>query len=131
MYTGFLRMRVSATVPGRKPLAYQYDSFIMLTGHSGRDCVGTLAYSILGFMQDHSSLPVDVSPEETAGQTVSQLGTNRVQTSAKDPAAVALGRRGGLLGGPARAKALSKERRKEIARKAALARWRKKLPAQA
>ena len=43
---------------------------------------------------------------------------------AKNPAAVALGRLGGLKGGPARARALSAERKSEIARKAALARWR-------
>jgi hypothetical protein len=41
----------------------------------------------------------------------------------KDPAAVSLGRRGGLKGGPARAKKLSAKRRSEIARKAAHARW--------
>ncbi len=38
----------------------------------------------------------------------------------KDPAAVALGRKGGK----ARAKALSAKRRKEIARKAAISRWK-------
>jgi hypothetical protein len=41
----------------------------------------------------------------------------------KDPAAVALGRKGGLKGGKARAKALSAKRRKEIAQKAAKKRW--------
>jgi hypothetical protein len=41
----------------------------------------------------------------------------------KDPAAVLLGRRGGLIGGKARAKTLTSERRKQIAKKAALARW--------
>jgi len=41
----------------------------------------------------------------------------------KDPAAVALGRKGGLKGGEARAKRLSAKRRAEIARKAAAARW--------
>ena len=44
----------------------------------------------------------------------------------KNPAAVALGRLGGLKGGPARAKKLTKEQRKEIARNAALKRWQKK-----
>lgn len=44
---------------------------------------------------------------------------------AKNPAAVALGRLGGLKGGKARAKKLTSERRKEIAKKAALARWKK------
>jgi hypothetical protein len=43
------------------------------------------------------------------------------ENEGKDPAAVALGRRGGH----ARAKELSKKRRKEIAKKAAQARWSK------
>lgn len=43
----------------------------------------------------------------------------------KNPAAVALGRLGGLKGGRARAEKLSKERRKEIAKKAAEARWKR------
>ncbi len=42
----------------------------------------------------------------------------------KNPAAVALGRLGGLKGGKARAKALSAQKRKEIAAKAAKTRWK-------
>lgn len=41
----------------------------------------------------------------------------------KDPAAVALGRKGGLKGGKARAAKLTPEQRSEIARRAALKRW--------
>jgi hypothetical protein len=41
----------------------------------------------------------------------------------KNPAAVALGRQGGLKGGKARAESLSPARRKEIASKAAAKRW--------
>ncbi len=41
----------------------------------------------------------------------------------KDPAAVSLGRRGGLKGGKARAARLTPEQRSEIARKAARTRW--------
>ena len=41
----------------------------------------------------------------------------------KDPAALSLGRKGGLKGGKARAKKLSAMRRKEIAKNAAAARW--------
>jgi len=41
----------------------------------------------------------------------------------KDPAAVALGRKGGLKGGRARADKLTAEQRSEIARRAAAARW--------
>jgi hypothetical protein len=44
----------------------------------------------------------------------------------KDPAAVALGRKGGLKGGPARAKKLGKKKLSEAARKAALARWKRR-----
>ena len=43
----------------------------------------------------------------------------------KNPYAVALGRLGGLKGGKARAARLSPERRTEIAKKAAQARWSK------
>jgi hypothetical protein len=44
---------------------------------------------------------------------------------ARKAAARLLGRRGGLKGGPARAKKLTKERRSEIARQAAQTRWQK------
>jgi hypothetical protein len=46
----------------------------------------------------------------------------------KDPAAVELGRRGGLKGGKARAAKLTPEERRESARKAAEARWKRRLP---
>jgi hypothetical protein len=49
--------------------------------------------------------------------------TNGIMT--KNPAAVALGRLGGLKGGRARAESLSKAQRKKIAQKAATARWKK------
>jgi hypothetical protein len=41
----------------------------------------------------------------------------------KDPAAVALGRKGGLKGGKARAAKMTPEERSESARRAARARW--------
>lgn len=41
----------------------------------------------------------------------------------KDPAAVALGRRGGLKGGKARAERMTAEERREAAQRAARARW--------
>lgn len=46
-----------------------------------------------------------------------------VTDDGRDIAAVLLGRKGGLKGGRARADRLSPERRQEIARAAALARW--------
>jgi hypothetical protein len=42
----------------------------------------------------------------------------------KNPHAVALGRMGGMKGGKARAESLSARKRKQIAKKAAEARWR-------
>ena len=44
----------------------------------------------------------------------------------KDPAAVALGRKGGLKGGKARAESMTDEQRSEAARNAAKARWSQK-----
>jgi hypothetical protein len=49
-------------------------------------------------------------------------GERGPRDNGKDPAAVALGRRGGQ----ARARGLTKARRKEIAKKAAHARWNKR-----
>ena len=54
-----------------------------------------------------------------AGEDVPSLKRHR-----KNPAAVALGRRGGLQGGKARAAALSPAKRSAIAKKAAQARWK-------
>lgn len=56
-------------------------------------------------------------------QAVTQEAEHR---PAKNPAAVALGRLGGLKGGKARAESLSARQRKQIAKKAALARWESK-----
>jgi len=49
--------------------------------------------------------------------------TERNPDEGKDAAAISLGRRGGLKGGKARAAKMTAERRAEIARKAAKARW--------
>jgi hypothetical protein len=49
--------------------------------------------------------------------------TNPPKKRRKNPAAVALGRLGGLKGGVARAQVLTETERSEIARRAAQARW--------
>ena len=58
---------------------------------------------------------------------ISDIATGKLPKDAegKNPAAVALGKRGGLKGGPARAKALTKAKQSSIGRKAAKARWKK------
>lgn len=81
------------------------------------------------------TLPADVSQlakliveKTTELPTAHDLSvTNKDSSPAKEknPAAVALGRLGGLKGGKARATKLSAKRRKEIGQKAAKARWSK------
>lgn len=56
--------------------------------------------------------------------TAEKLLQNAVEDG-KNPAAVLLGRLGGLKGGKARARKLSAEQRKKIAQKAAISRWEK------
>jgi hypothetical protein len=58
------------------------------------------------------------------GQEEEQIG--RPEDEGKDPAAVALGRKGGRKGGKARWANLSPEQRSEAASLAAQSRWRKK-----
>ena len=60
-------------------------------------------------------------------QEATQEVKEEIPIKEKNPAAVALGRLGGLKGGPARAKKLSLKKRKAIAQKAAKTRWTKKL----
>jgi hypothetical protein len=60
-----------------------------------------------------------------AARIVSETTEFEAPRQEKNPAAVALGRLGGLKGGKARAKKLSAERRKSIAQKAARTRWAK------
>ena len=58
--------------------------------------------------------------------SIVEAATNPAVQREKNPAAVALGRLGGLKGGKARAKSLTAERRQEIARDAVNARWKKR-----
>ncbi len=67
----------------------------------------------------------DTDPNVLAHSIVAKATAEPQPTEpAKNPAAVMLGRLGGLKGGKARAKALTKKQRKAIAKKAAKARWR-------
>lgn len=66
-----------------------------------------------------AKLIVDIATGEIADRQSS------AEEHGKNPDAVSLGRRGGLKGGQARARALSPVERKQIAKKAAEARWTK------
>jgi hypothetical protein len=57
-------------------------------------------------------------------QLTGRAPAEAIQDDGKNPAAVALGRLGGMKGGKARAAKLTKKRRAEIAKKAAAARWK-------
>jgi hypothetical protein len=67
-----------------------------------------------------------------AAKLVVEIASGEVKdqepNSGKNPAAVELGRKGGLKGGKARAKTLSPQQRSESSKKAAKARWTKREP---
>ena len=80
-------------------------------------------------MPRRPALPKDASQRAKALLDMVTGGTPKAPPppaadAGKDPAAVALGRKGGLKGGAARAKALTAKKRKEIAKKGAKARWK-------
>ena len=77
-------------------------------------------------MTKRTKMPTDVN--QRAKRIVDfATGTEDVPDpdEGKDPAAVALGRKGGLKGGKARAEKLTQGERSEAARQAARARWDK------
>ena len=74
-----------------------------------------------------SSSKKGLDPNQLAARIVADAtGDEPARKHRKNPAAVALGRKGGLKGGRARADSLSPEERSEIAKRAAAARWREK-----
>jgi hypothetical protein len=75
-------------------------------------------------MPKRSSKQLD--PSEIARYVLDSVVPDAEPPKDKNPAAVALGRLGGLKGGKARAAKLTAEQRKEIAKKAAKARWASK-----
>ena len=78
-------------------------------------------------MQKRSRMPRDTN-QLAAMITAMATGDAPAEAQLPDgrnPAAVALGKLGGLKGGKARAKAMTKKERSEAAKKAAKARWRK------
>lgn len=71
-------------------------------------------------------LPADTNKK---AKSIVDLATSEDITTEQDAikaAAAALGRKGGLKGGKARAESLTAKRRSEIAKKAAKARWHNK-----
>ncbi len=78
-------------------------------------------------MTDKRKRPIDISQR---AKLIVDIATGEVEDKSEDegknPAAVALGRKGGLKGGKARWANLTPEQRSEAASLAAQARWRKK-----
>ena len=79
------------------------------------------------YPSDFNQLAKSIVDTATSGENLD--GYTEDQPIEKNPAAVALGRLGGKKGGKARAAKLTAEQRKEIAKKAADARWKKDNPA--
>ncbi len=73
---------------------------------------------------DLNKLASEVVEETTDPEASKKVKKPKPEDEGKNLAAVALGRLGGLKGGPARAKKLTKKQRSEAARKAASARWK-------
>lgn len=75
-------------------------------------------------LRDINELAASIVDEATNDEPEPVDASNGAPEPEKNPHAAALGRLGGKKGGPARALKLSAERRREIAKKAAEARWR-------
>jgi len=81
------------------------------------------------YTQGMSTKPKRPRDTNQLAKLIADIATGEVEDvktdDGKNPAAVALGRKGGLKGGKARSEALSPSERKAIAEKAAQARWAK------
>lgn len=75
-------------------------------------------------MPKRSSIRKSLDPNQLAARVVADA-TGQPRKRRKNPAAVALGRMGGVKGGKARAQSLSPEERSSIAKRAAQARWKR------
>ena len=82
---------------------------------------------IAGMPDRSRNRPTDASQlaKSIVDRATGNAPPDKAADDGKDPAAVSLGRRGGLKGGKARAKALTAEERSAIAKKAAQKRWKK------
>ena len=105
-------------MPNRDPVESQFD---MLEPTS----IGSVCYPSI--MPRRSGNPKRDVIEAALALLAKATGQSPLALQGKNPAAVALGRMGGLKGGNARARSLSAKRRAEIAKVAALARWKTRL----
>ena len=82
--------------------------------------------AISSFCLTHDSVPWQDSyqmPKRSSNTPDRDSSGDQVEPREKDPHAVELGRRGGRIGGRARAESLTPQQRSDIARKAAAKRW--------
>lgn len=91
---------------------------------------GPIRATLLGMPDRSRKRPRDANQ---LGKLIVDIATGEADdepiASTKDPAAVALGRRGGLKGGKARAAKMTPEERTASARRAAESRWSQSRPA--
>jgi IS5 family transposase len=76
-------------------------------------------------MEKKKKIPTDINQlaASIVNHATSDRSLDEQPAKEKNPAAVALGRLGGLKGGKARAEKLSPKKRSDIAKRAAKARW--------
>jgi hypothetical protein len=96
-------LKIRANVVSRKKLIH-------------RGCIATIT--------PYTEVMRNRSSKDKGAAIAAELAATAKNNPGKNPAAVMLGRMGGLKGGKARADKLTAEQRSEIARKAAQARWR-------
>lgn len=84
--------------------------------------ISIFLFTFVGTMAKKVKLPTDTNRK---AKSIVDIATGETPVISDEIrlAAAALGRKGGLKGGKARAKVLSPKRRSEIAKKAAAARW--------
>jgi hypothetical protein len=76
-------------------------------------------------MPKRSRKDVNQNAFDIVAKATGTVSPKKARKPRKNPHAVALGRKGGLIGGVVRAERLTPEKRSEIARIAASARWKK------
>lgn len=89
---------------------------------SGHDTISFMTDKGKKRPRDLNKLAASILEEATSEEPTEE---SPPKDNDKNPAAVALGRLGGFKGGKARAKKLTPKQRSEIARTAAMARWKK------
>jgi hypothetical protein len=106
------------------PEAFGHGKDELAHGHMGKDVVHQVSRGLGHALRAAGGAGSSALARREKAEEIA-VGFQEWQAARHRSAAAELGRKGGQKGGKARAEALSAERRKEIAKNAAEARWRK------